>query len=52
MSLMILYRHPHRPGEAGVTVVADKARAVEMKDRLEKQGFLVTKIDESETVDG
>jgi hypothetical protein len=44
---MILYRHPHRPDEAGITVVADQARVVVIKDRLEKQGFLVTKIVES-----
>jgi hypothetical protein len=48
---MILYRHPHRPDEAGITVVADEARAVVMQDRLEKQGFMVTKIVESEMDD-
>jgi hypothetical protein len=48
---MILYRHPHRPDEAGIAVVADEARAVVMKDKLEEQGFLVTEIVESEKDD-
>ena len=48
MSFMILYRHPHRADEAGITVVADNARAAVMKDRLVTQGFLVIKIVESE----
>jgi hypothetical protein len=32
--LTILYRHPRRPDEAGMTVVADKAKAIAMKDQL------------------
>jgi hypothetical protein len=42
--LTIQYRHPQRPDEAGMTVVADEAKAVEMKDQLERRGFLVIEI--------
>jgi len=44
VSLTILYRHPQRLDEAGMTVVADQAKAMAMKDQLEKRGFLVIKI--------
>jgi hypothetical protein len=44
VSLTILYRHPRRPDEAGMTVVADKAKAIAMKDQLEHRGYLVIKI--------
>ena len=44
MSLTILYRHPRRPDEAGMTVVANQAKASEMKDQLECRGFLVIEI--------
>lgn len=44
MSLTILYRHPRRPDEAGMTVVADQAKAIAMKDQLEHRGYLVIKI--------
>lgn len=44
MSLTIQYRHPQRPDEAGMTVVADQAKASEMKDQLERRGFLVIEI--------
>jgi hypothetical protein len=42
--MTILYRHPQRPDEAGMTVVADRATAAAMKDKLENRGFLVVKI--------
>jgi hypothetical protein len=44
VTLTILYRHSKRPDEAGMAIVADKEEAVAMKDQLEKQGFVVTKI--------
>ena len=44
MSLTILYRHPRRPDEAGMTVVADQAKAAAVKDQLEDRGYLVIKI--------
>jgi hypothetical protein len=44
VSLTILYRHPRRPDEAGMTVVADQAKAIAMKDQLEHRGYLVIKI--------
>jgi hypothetical protein len=44
MSLKIMYRHPQRPDEAGVVVVPDKAKAAEIKDRLEKRGFLIIEV--------
>jgi hypothetical protein len=44
VSLTILYRHPRRPDEAGMTVVADQAKAAAVKDQLEDRGYLVIKI--------
>ncbi len=44
MSLTILYRHPRRPDEAGMTVVADQAKATAMKVQLEHRGYLVIRI--------
>jgi hypothetical protein len=44
VSLTILYRHPRRPDEAGMTVVGDQAKALAMKDQLEHRGYLVIKI--------
>ena len=44
MSLTILYRHPRRPDEAGMTVVSDQTKATVMKAQLEHRGYLVTKI--------
>jgi hypothetical protein len=44
VSLTILYRHPRRPDEAGMTVVADQAKAAVAKDQLEDRGYLVVKI--------
>jgi hypothetical protein len=44
VSLTILYRHPQRPDEAGITVVADQVKATAMKDQLEHRGYLVIKI--------
>ena len=44
MRLTIRYRHPQRLDEAGMTVVADEAKAAAMKDQLEKRGFLVIEI--------
>jgi hypothetical protein len=44
VSLTILYRHPRRPDEAGMTVVADQAKAIAMKDQLEHRGYLVIEI--------
>ena len=44
MSLTILYRHPRRPDEAGMTVVADQAKAAAMKNQLELGGFQVIEI--------
>ena len=44
MSLTILYRHPQRPDEAGMTVVGDQLKAVTMKAQLEHRGYLIIKI--------
>jgi hypothetical protein len=44
VSLTILYRHPRRPDEAGMTVVPDQAKAAAAKDQLETRGYLVIKI--------
>ena len=44
VSLVIRYRHPRRPDEAGMTVVVDKAKILQMKDQLESRGFLVIEI--------
>jgi len=44
VSLTILYRHPRRPDEAGMTVVADQAKAAAMRTQLERRGFQVIKI--------
>jgi hypothetical protein len=44
VSLTILYRHPRRPDEAGMTVVADQTKAIAMKDQLEHRGYLVIEI--------
>jgi hypothetical protein len=44
VSLTILYRHPRRPDEAGMTVVGDQAKAMAMKDQLEHRGYLIIKI--------
>jgi len=43
VSLTILYRHPRRPDEAGMTV-GDQAKAIAMKDQLEHRGYLVIEI--------
>jgi hypothetical protein len=43
--LTILYRHPQRPDEAGMTVVADQTKATAMKAQLEHRGYLVIRIE-------
>jgi hypothetical protein len=44
MSATILYRHPARPDEAGISFVPDGAYAAALKDQLVKRGFQVVKI--------
>jgi hypothetical protein len=44
MSLTILYRDPHRPHEARMTMIADQDKAARMVDELEERGFVVDKI--------
>jgi hypothetical protein len=44
MSLTILYRHPDRPDEACMTMIAGQTDAAEIVDQLEKRGFVVEKI--------
>jgi hypothetical protein len=44
VSLTILYRHPRRPDEAGMTIVGDQAKAAAMTAKLEHRGYLVVKI--------
>ena len=44
VSLTILYRHPQRPDEAGMTVVENEAKAAAVKDQLELLGFRVIEI--------
>jgi len=46
----ILYRHTRRPDEAGLVIVPDQAQVTEMKDQLEKRGYLVLKIDTAPNV--
>jgi hypothetical protein len=41
---MIRYRHPRRPDEAGMTIIADEAQAQAMIERLEQRGFQVEKL--------
>jgi hypothetical protein len=45
VSLTILYHNPRRPGEAGLTFVADEPNAAAMKELLEYRGFAVSKIE-------
>jgi hypothetical protein len=42
--LTILYKHPLRPDEAGITVVAGPTEVAEVKCRLESRGYLVTRV--------
>jgi hypothetical protein len=44
MRVTILYRHPQRPDEAGMTRVPDGAYVETLKDQLEIRGFLVVEI--------
>jgi hypothetical protein len=44
VSLTILYRHVLRPDEAGMTIVADQAKAAATKVQLERRGYQVIKI--------
>jgi len=44
VSLVIHYRHPQRPEEGCMAMIADQAQAEAMLKRLERQGFLVEKI--------
>jgi hypothetical protein len=44
MSLTILYSDPHRPHEAGMTMIVAQATATAMMDHLEQRGFVVDKI--------
>jgi hypothetical protein len=44
VSLVILYRNPQRPDEAGMTMITDREQAEKIIERLERQGFLVEKI--------
>jgi hypothetical protein len=42
----ITYRHPLRPGEAGVKFVGSEAEAIAEGQRLELLGYVVNKIAE------
>jgi hypothetical protein len=44
MSVMILYRHPAHPNEAGISYAPDEAYARVLKDRLARRGFQIVKI--------
>jgi hypothetical protein len=44
VSLTIHYRHPQRPDEAGIVLVGDQAKVLEVKSRLECRGFVITEI--------
>jgi hypothetical protein len=44
MSVMIQYRHPARPDEAGISYVPDDAGATALKDQLERRGFQIVEI--------
>ena len=42
--MTILYRHPRRTDEAGMTVVSDQTKAAATKAQLEHRGYLVIEI--------
>jgi hypothetical protein len=44
MSVMIEYRNPRRPDEAGISYVPDDGYAAALKDRLVKRGFQIIEI--------
>jgi hypothetical protein len=44
VSVTILYRHPERPDEVGMTMIADQAQVEARVNRLEEQGFLIEKV--------
>ena len=44
MSVTILYRHPARPDEAGISYVPDDAYAAALKERLVRQGYKVVEM--------
>jgi hypothetical protein len=43
--MMIHYRNPRRPDEAGITLVHGSSGAAAEKQRLELRGFVVSKIE-------
>ena len=44
MTATILYRHPLRSDEAGLTLVPDQAKLAAMQDELEDRGYRVVKV--------
>jgi hypothetical protein len=50
VSVTILYRHPKRPDEAGMMVVASQAQVQATTERLEQRGFRVEKVEDAKYV--
>ena len=45
MSVAIKYRHPLRPGEAGMILICDPSQAADAKESLERRGFVIIEDD-------
>ncbi len=41
MSVVIRYRNPRRPGEAGMILLCDPLLVAETRENLERHGFVV-----------
>jgi hypothetical protein len=41
MPVVIKYRNPHRPDEAGMVLICDPSRVVEIEKRLRRSGFVI-----------
>jgi hypothetical protein len=41
MRVVIKYRNPHRPDEAGMVLICDQSRVVEIERRLQRSGFVI-----------
>jgi hypothetical protein len=44
MSVILRYRHPARPDEAGISYAPDDTYAADLTDRLVRRGYEVVKI--------
>jgi hypothetical protein len=41
VSVAIKYRHPLRPGEAGIILICDPSQAADVRESLERRGFVI-----------